>query len=87
MLFYIQQIASKVGVFAPSGAVRHACKTHRATYKRWRKTGAESEFKRGIQGRKHGNAGFPKSVLKSRTGIAPANDLQREKLRKLLPFL
>lgn len=75
------------GLFSRTGAVRFACKTHRATYKRWRKIGGEEGYKRGIQGRKHGNAGFPKSVLKKRTGTAFANDIQQDKLRKLLPFM
>lgn len=83
----LKPFVASVGIFAHSGAVRFACKTHRATYKRWRKIGGSEGYKRGIQGRKHGNAGFPKSVLKKRTGTAYANDFQQDKLRKLLPFM
>lgn len=64
-------------------ALRFQSKTHRATYKRWRKTA--SGFKRGIQGRKHGNAGFGASVLKKRTGIAYSTHTQSKILQRLLP--
>lgn len=66
-------------------AVRFSSKTHRATYKRWRKTA--NGYKRGIQGRKHGNAGFSQRVLKSRTGTAYSNHLQSKVLERLLPNL
>ncbi|GMM29267.1 Mrp35 protein [Martiniozyma asiatica (nom. inval.)] len=69
------------------GALRWTSKTHRATYKRWRKIGGAAGFKRGIQGRKHGNAGFNQSLLKKRTGTAYANSMQKEKLSRLLPHL
>lgn len=58
-------------------------KTHRATYKRWRKTAAG--FKRGIQGRKHGNAGFSQRLLKNRTGTAYSTHTQSKILQRLLP--
>ncbi|GMG40616.1 unnamed protein product [Ambrosiozyma monospora] len=58
-------------------------KTHRATYKRWRKTA--TGYKRGIQGRKHGNAGFPARVLGKRTGIAYSTPQQTRHLKKLMP--
>lgn len=64
-------------------ALRFQSKTHRATYKRWRKTA--TGFKRGIQGRKHGNAGFPQSVLKKRTGTAYSTHTQSKILQRLLP--
>ncbi|KAG7880534.1 hypothetical protein KL905_002508 [Ogataea polymorpha] len=64
---------------------RGLAKTHRATYKRWRKTG--TGYKRGLQGRKHGNAGHPHSILKRRTGITYANHIQEKQLKRLMPYL
>lgn len=76
-------------VSAPAASVnqilslRFASKTHRATYKRWRKTA--TGYKRGIHGRKHGNAGFAQSVLKKRTGTAYSTHTQTKMLQRLLP--
>ena len=64
-------------------ALRFASKTHRATYKRWRKTAGG--YKRGIQGRKHGNAGFSSRDLKKRTGTAYSTHTQSKILERLLP--
>lgn len=68
---------------AQVSAVRFASKTHRATYKRWRKTA--TGFKRGLQGRKHGNAGFSQRVLRGRTGTAYSTHTQSKILQRLLP--
>lgn len=69
---------------SPFSAVRFcSTKTHRATYKRWRKTA--TGYKRGIQGRKHGNAGFSQRVLKSRTGTSYSTHTQSKILQRLLP--
>lgn len=76
----ISSLSSTVTQFS---ALRFQSKTHRATYKRWRKTA--TGFKRGIQGRKHGNAGFAQSVLKKRTGTAYSTHTQSKILQRLLP--
>lgn len=78
-------MTSLMGFSFQKTALRFQSKTHRATYKRWRKTA--SGFKRGIQGRKHGNAGFPASVLKKRTGTAYSTHTQSKILQRLLPHL
>lgn len=83
---FIRPMASIINALPlQTTALRFQSKTHRATYKRWRKTAAG--FKRGIQGRKHGNAGFPASVLKKRTGIAYSTHTQSKILQRLLPHL
>ncbi|ODV85040.1 hypothetical protein CANARDRAFT_188831, partial [[Candida] arabinofermentans NRRL YB-2248] len=63
---------------------RNLTKTHRAAYKRWRKTG--DGYKRGQQGRKHGNAGFSQRVLGKRSGIAYATTQQAKQLKRLMPY-
>jgi len=65
--------------------VRCTCKTHRGAYKRWRKTA--NGYKHGLQGRKHGNAGFSQRTLKKRTGIAYSTADQTRRLKRLMPSL
>lgn len=65
--------------------VRHTCKTHRGAYKRWRKTA--TGYKHGLQGRKHGNAGFSQRILKKRTGTARSTAEQTNRLKRLMPSL
>ncbi|ODV97421.1 hypothetical protein PACTADRAFT_1988 [Pachysolen tannophilus NRRL Y-2460] len=68
---------------------RNLLKTHRATYKRWRKT--STGYKRGISGRKHGNASWSNRVLNDLTGTKEATGKghgnQKSRLRRLLPNL
>ncbi|AOA62435.1 uncharacterized protein PAS_chr2-2_0368 [Komagataella phaffii GS115] len=68
---------------------RNLLKTHRATYKRWRKTG--NGYKRGLSGRKHGNAGWSNRVLGKLVGTCQATSRgagnQKARLAKLLPNL
>ncbi|AWU78029.1 uncharacterized protein C5L36_0E00950 [Pichia kudriavzevii] len=82
---FIRPVVSSFRASLQVSALRHQSKTHRATYKRWRKTA--SGYKRGIQGRKHGNAGFAASVLKKRTGTAYSTHTQSKILQRLLPNL
>lgn len=74
--------------FIPPSLTRSLSKTHRATYKRWRKTG--SGYKRGIPGKKHGNAGWSNRVLGGLVGTAPAtrsgHGNQNIRLKKLMPY-
>jgi ribosomal protein L35 len=87
MLSFTSFVRPVISSFSASvnqiAALRFASKTHRATYKRWRKTA--TGFKRGIQGRKHGNAGFAQSILKKRTGTAYSTHTQSKILQRLLP--
>lgn len=80
---FIGSLSTSISSVSQVCALRFASKTHRATYKRWRKTA--TGYKRGVQGRKHGNAGFSLRLLKKRTGTAYSTHTQSKILQRLLP--
>ncbi|CDK29683.1 unnamed protein product [Kuraishia capsulata CBS 1993] len=76
-------------VFTPTTFTRGIAKTNRSAYKRWRKTAGG--YKRGLSGRKHGNASWTSSVLRKHTGTAMATSSghgnMKKRLGKMLPYL